>query len=304
MLPFPVLNNYGNTVIIPEFKGNYSQVDYTPLWSTRAEQGSCVDSSGNIYAVGGVNASSYYNDCWKYTASTDSWSSIAPYAAKRSAPAMAYDPVNDEVYSFGGSSATPALSNKTNDLYKYTVNTNTWSKLSPSGTNPGARVHAVMVYINGKMYIFGSYFSEAISKTISSYDILTNSYQTLSPAPYSLAYGSSAIVYGGNIITVGVNGSTYYLMQYNINLDSWNIISTTTIAIGRLSLYHSQIIAIGFNTGTLYKNKFTNDWETLSTIPNYAVNCQVFSNVNNKFILTLGGKTATGSTLTTSYKLT
>lgn len=304
MIPFVRILKYGNTEKRTGFKGNYVSTTYSAM-STRAEMGFCTTSTGDIYAMGGVNGSTYYRDFWKYSSSTDTWSSLTAFPpSTRGGAAMAYDPINNAVYSFGGSTGVPALSNKRNDLYRYDVSSNAWALVSPSGTIPGARVHGAMSYYNAKLYLFGSYYTEAVALTAAVYDISTNTWTALSSAPYAMAYGSNTVMVGSDMIAVGVSGSTYYLMRYSTENDTWSIVSTTTNPIGRIAYYRGIIVAFGFNNGTMYTSDLSSSWENMGTISTYLVDCNIFSNIGDNFILTLGGKNSTAGTTTAAYKLT
>lgn len=308
MLPFPQLVEYGN-VIVPSFLGNYAPQTYSAM-SARGEMGFCGTANGDIYALGGVNVGTYYRDFWKYTASTDSWSSLLQHPqGNRAGSAMAHDPVNNTIYVFGGSTGTPALSTQRNDMYRYNISTNTWSAaISQGGTIPAARVHSQMKYLNGKLYLFGGYYTDSSAKTLSVYDIATNTWTALAPCPYAMSYASSTVIIGTDLYAFCVSGGsgvpgsggTYYLMKYNTLTNTWSTMITTSIQMGRMDYFKGTLAMMGFDNGNLYKCDF-NNIIPLSTIPGYAVDSNIFSNVQDSFILTLGGKSPT---TTAAFKLT
>lgn len=308
MLPFPQLINYGN-IILPSFLGNYESHTYSAM-TVRAEMGYCGTSTGDIYALGGVNGTTYYRDFWKYTASTDTWSQLTQHPqGNRSAPAMAHDPVNNMIYVFGGSSASPSLSNKRNDMYRYDISTSTWSAaIVGTGTLPAARVHASMRYYNGKLYLFGDYYTQAAASTISVYDIASNTWTTLAASPYPMAYASSTVMIDSNLYAIGVQGGsgsngaggTYHLMSYSTSGNTWSLRFNSTTQLGRIEYFKEVLVLMGFDTGSLYKSDL-NNLTFLSTIPGYAINSNIFSAVQESFILTMGGKTPV---TTQAFKLT
>ncbi|UYE98985.1 kelch-like protein [Xanthomonas phage XbC2] len=308
MLPFPQLVEYGN-VVVPTFLGNYEANTYSAM-SVRAEMGYCRTPSGDIYALGGVNSTTYYRDFWKYTASTDTWSSLLQHPqGVRGGSAMAHDSVNNMIYVFGGSTGTPSLSTKRNDMYRYSIDTGTWSSaIVGSGTLPAARVHSTMQYYNGKLYLFGDYYTQASANTMHSYDIASNTWSTLATSPYPMSYASSSFMIGSDFYSMGVqggsgtpgSGGTYHLMRYSTDSNVWNIMFSTSTQIGRIEYFKGTVALMGFDTGSLYKSDLSN-LIFLSTIPGYAIDANIFASVQDNFILTLGGKSPVTSQ---AFKLT
>lgn len=308
MLPFPRMLEYGNEVDF-SFMGNYEAKTYSAM-SIRAEMGFCTTSTGEIYALGGVNGGTYYRDFWKYNPGTDTWSSLLQHPqGNRGGAAMAHDPINNTIYVFGGSTGIPALGTQRNDMYRYNISTNTWSAaISQGGTIPAARVHAQMKYLNGKLYLFGGYYTEASAKTISVFDIATNTWTSLTPCPYAMSYASSTVMIGTDMLAFCVSGGsgvpgsggTYYLMKYDTIANTWSTLNSGSVQMGRMEYYRDTLVLMGFDNGNLYRSDLYN-YTLLSTIPGYAVDSNIFANVQDSFILTLGGK----SPITTAaFKLT
>lgn len=305
MIPFSRMIKYGR-VILPqdEFNGNVEPQTYSAM-SSRAEMGFCYSSSGDIYAMGGVLSSTYYRDFWKYTASTNTWSQLAQFGTTRSSPAMAFDNDNNVIYSFGGSTSVPAANSMRNDLYKYDVSTNVWSLVSTSGVTPAARLHASMVHYDNKLWLFGSYSTLPAANTLSVFDISTSTWSTLATSPYPMALGTSMVLVGTELLVMGVSGSTEYLMGYDTVSSTWRTILSTTERIGRIAAYKSIVVLFGYSTGNMYTYVPGNvSLEFVGTVPNYLVNCNIFANSSNNFILTMGGKNSSGATTTQAFKLT
>lgn len=308
MLPFPQLLEYGNTINY-NFLGNYEAHTYSAM-SVRAEMGYCSTSTGEIYALGGVNGTTFYRDFWKYDPVLDTWSTLLQHpSGARSSPAMAHDPINNTIYVFGGSTGTPSLSTQRNDMYRYNISTNTWSSaITQGGTIPLARIGGKMQYLNGKLYLFGGYYTDASSKTISVYDIASNTWTSLTACPYSMSYSTSTVMIGTDLLCFCVSGGsgvtgaggTYYLMRYDTVQNTWSTLISTTTQIGRMEYFNGALAMLGMDNGNLYRSDLSNILY-LSTIPSYAIDSNIFSNVNNNFILTLGGKSPT---TTAAYKLT
>lgn len=305
MIPFTRLIKYGN-VILPDdvFQGNIDPQTYTAM-STRAEMGYCSGANGTIYAMGGVLSSTYYRDFWRYNPSTNNWTQLAQFGTTRSSPAMAYDDSTDTVYSFGGSTSVPAGSSMRNDLYSYNTGTNTWSLVTVSGTVPAARLHASMEYYNSKLWLYGSYTTLAAANTMSVFDIPTSTWSTLPVSPYPMALGTRMVRIGTDMYVMGVSGSTYYLMKFSTGNNSWSIVLSSTEKIGRIVQYKGIIVMFGYDTGNMYTYVPGNSTiRFVGTIPNYGIDCNIFANSADNFILTLGGKNSSGATTTQAFKLT
>lgn len=305
MIPFARIVKYGN-VIIPQnsFLGNYEAQTYSAM-STRAEMGFCAASTGEIYAMGGVLTNTYYRDFWRYNPSTNNWTQLAQFGSNRSAPAMAFDDVNNRVYSFGGSTSLPAGGSMQNDLYVYNVSTNAWSLVNTLGTKPAARLHASMVCYDNKLWLFGSYSTLAAANTASVFDISTSTWTTLATSPYPMALGTSMVLVGTELMVMGGTGSTLYLMAYDTVSGTWRVVLSTTEAIGRIAAYKDIVVLFGYSTGNMYTYVPGNtSIESMGTVPSYLVNCNIFANSANNFVLTMGGKNNAGATTTQAFKLT
>lgn len=305
MLPFPTINQYGNQA--PKyFQGNMQQITYNPVFSVRAECGYCSDNYGNIWVMGGVNGSSYYRDMWNYSTITDSWTNLTAFpASNRSSAAMCYNPDLNVLYSFGGSTAVPSLSNQKNDLYEYNLSTNVWRLITPSTSLPTAKVHANMQYYNNKLYLFGGYDV----KDTWVFDIDTLAWSRVSDAPYVKKYGSNTVMKGSDMYCIGYNSRSSstpcYLMRYDTLTDQWSTINSTTYPLGRIEFYNSLIVSIGYDDGTIYSTDLNNGWikYNSSTVSNYPVDNGVFCKTSNG-ILSVYGKNGSGTVLNLIFRVT
>lgn len=305
MIPFTRMLKYGR-VILPDdvFQGNIDPQTYAAM-STRAEMGYCSGADGMIYAMGGVLSSTYYRDFWRYNPSTNDWTQLAQFGTTRSSPAMAYDDSTDTVYSFGGSTSVPAASSMRNDLYKYDVQANTWTLVTVSGTLPATRLHASLEYYNSQLWLFGSYTTLAAANTLSVFDISTSTWSTLPVSPYPMALGTRMVRIDSDMYVMGVSGTTYYLMKYSTVNSVWSIVLNTAEKIGRLVQYNGIIVMFGYDTGNMYTYVPGNSIIRLvGTVPNYGIDCNIFANSADNFILAMGGKNTSGATTTQAFKLT
>jgi len=115
---------------------------------------------GDVSAVvlfGGRGSTGTRNDTWEYTASTDTWSSKTPSnpPSKRENHAMAYDPVKDLVWLYGGYD-----SGYRNETYIYYVSgsSRSWSLRSNYYPSPDGRYSMDIAFdVKGNCVLFGGY---------------------------------------------------------------------------------------------------------------------------------------------------
>jgi hypothetical protein len=117
-----------------------------------------LGSTGTIVMFGGYGSSGRLSDTQEYTTSTDTWSSkttsTVPY--KRYGHAMAYDPLNDRVYMFGGRETFEL--NET--YYYYSSGSNRYWYNVNTGTHPDGRSQSEMAFDSkGICVLFGGYTS-------------------------------------------------------------------------------------------------------------------------------------------------
>lgn len=133
------------------------------------------------------------------------------------------DIVGGDVYVFGGEDGV--TSGKCNDLWKYTVATNTWTQLNPTGP-PAARSGHTLTAYNNKLYVFGGYSTTWLND-IWVYDISANTWTQLTPsgtAPTVRRYHSAVASSAGKIyIWAGEQsgGKLNTLWEYNISTNAW-----------------------------------------------------------------------------------
>ncbi|MGD0268027.1 MAG: kelch repeat-containing protein [Candidatus Sulfotelmatobacter sp.] len=125
-------------------------------------------NTNKMIVFGGNNCDgTYYNDLWILSnaddsSGTPSWAQVTPIGTPPSVRSQAtaiYDSVNNVMTVFGGGSSPTAVDN---DVWTLTnangvTGTPTWTKLSPTGTQPTARIGHSAIYdaANNRMTIFG-----------------------------------------------------------------------------------------------------------------------------------------------------
>jgi hypothetical protein len=117
-------------------------------------------TNGRMIVFGGVNNTGSLNDVWSlsFTGGTPTWSQVAPAGTPpvaRDDSAAVWDDVNHRLIVFGGESGSSLL----NDVWSlsFDVETPTWTGVSPTGTQPAARVGPAAVWdaADQQMVVFG-----------------------------------------------------------------------------------------------------------------------------------------------------
>jgi N-acetylneuraminic acid mutarotase len=114
-----------------------------------ARTASCLvydPSTERVILFGGQGTGAILNDTWAYDPPANTWTDLDPTGdlpAARSAEQMAYDPFEEELIMFGGTSGGSSL---LGDLWAYDPLGNTWTNLNPSGSAPAARDACSLVY--------------------------------------------------------------------------------------------------------------------------------------------------------------
>lgn len=102
-----------------------------------------TDISGNLWLFGGManvfNSTTFLGDLWRYDPSTGVWTQIAPTAPPAITPAArsyasTFVDAAGNLWLFGGEGGTSGY----NDLWRYTIATNTWTSVTGSTNTPGA----------------------------------------------------------------------------------------------------------------------------------------------------------------------
>lgn len=159
--------------------------DAAVMHAPRTQFGFATDT-GHPYAIGGLgNGNSVLAAVERYDAASDSWSIVAPLPQAR----FAFPAVDDgmgHIFTFGGATTNNSAS-VSNTVYRYSVDTNTWTTVAPMLT--ATRDSAAVLASNGRIYVLGGSSGSASLATVQSYDLLTNSWATETnlPSPVSSA---------------------------------------------------------------------------------------------------------------------
>ncbi len=143
-------------------------VTWTPLDTTtatkngidgpeaRAFAASVLLPSGDILVAGGMGANGMLGDSWRLPATGSAWQgvSLVTNPAPRYGHAMAYDPIRDRVFMFGGLSS---FGETLNGTWTYAPSTQTWARLALQDSLPAPRARAAAVYAQDSVWVFGGW---------------------------------------------------------------------------------------------------------------------------------------------------
>lgn len=144
-----------------------------------------------------------------------------------------------------------------NDVWEYTISTDTWAQLFPTGGPPTKRWNHSAILSGVDIYVFGGAASGTRLNDIWKYNITGNTWTQLFPTggPPVKRLSHSAVLYNGYIYIYGgevtVSGTTLKdLWKYNIVGNTWTQL-TDSIKIGRHSavVYNGKMYVYGGDDG-------------------------------------------------------
>jgi hypothetical protein len=143
------------------------------------QEGSAFDVTNRTYVMMGSGT-------WTYTPTTNTYRHQSPSGTLPNSnvnlPSMTYNSTNGKVYLMGGQIG----SSFSNDLFTYDVPTNTWTKLSPTGTLPAPRWRHGFAYdsTNNIFLLFGGQDASKIYNDTWVYDPAANAWTQILPAQF------------------------------------------------------------------------------------------------------------------------
>jgi hypothetical protein len=159
---------------------------------------------------GGSGGDTKFGDTWALDLTSKTWTKIPETGGGPSARdycQMVYDPVGNDLLLFGGADD----SGDRNDLWAFDVTSNTWTRLSPSGTLPPAREGHAMTYEPDKkqVLVFGGLNSDSgtLFNDLWAYDVTANTWTKLDPTgPAPSVRESTAMAYDPGSLQVLIFG--------------------------------------------------------------------------------------------------
>lgn len=169
-----------------------------------------IIKDGIIYTFGGETQENTWTDeIWAYNLVTGETTYLnnddaATPSARIEHTAVLY---SDKIYIFGGYD-----SGYDQNIYIYDIATNTWSKITSSGTWPaGRRAHSAVVY-GDKMYVFGGRQGDTLYEDLWAFDFATQTWTQKDSYTSYGRYGHRAVVYGDVMYVFGgVNSEDTYV---------------------------------------------------------------------------------------------
>lgn len=263
-----------------------------------------VVTHGNfIYSFGGVSESSVTSQAYRFDGAK--WLRIASMPASREHPSVVSDGIY--IYILGGADT---IGTRTNSVYRYDPNTNTYTTLAPFVT---PRFAHTVVYLEGKIYLFAG-LRNSTSLLSEVYTISTNSWATSAAYPlrvgFVAAIANKGYIYAaGGVDSPGVATAKSY--RYDPLANVWEDAPIADLPAtrwgGASDLYRNQWFVAGgyvggssdgnISSSTLSWNASANQWVG-STAMGRARTRMSGSTLGNMFFVT-GGRgnadTFTGS---------
>jgi N-acetylneuraminic acid mutarotase len=249
--------------------------------TARADLAAATGADGRIYAIGGIDGSSHALDTVEvYTASSNTWSTVAPMPTARVGLAAASGP-DGRIYAIGGF----GISGPLNTVEAYTPSTNTWNTVAPMPTARGFL--AATTGPDGRIYALGGMnfsASGGILDTVEAYTLSTNTWSTVAPMPTARHRLAAATGPDGRIYAIGgfdINGPLNTVEAYAPSTNAWSTARPMMTARGGLAVPASSgggIYAIGGNNyiganGDSFLNTVeayipsTDTWTTVAPMP-------------------------------------
>jgi N-acetylneuraminic acid mutarotase len=137
--------------------GAPSGTGYVNIFSNYYAFVAVKDDTSSTYSASLQDTDSFFNDVWELdlTQPSPTWSLLNDgIGANHHTPEQRHGHscivYNDTVVIFGGYDGS-----KKNDTWAYDLTTNTWNKLTTSGTPPNPRAYHSVVLYGDKMVVFG-----------------------------------------------------------------------------------------------------------------------------------------------------
>lgn len=177
----------GDTWTFSLASGTWSQRHPALSPSARSDAAIAYDAKDDfVFLFGGFTGTTYLGDGWAYHAATDTWSTVAsgPSPSPRADGRIAYDPMLDAFYLFGGNDYSgPNLTfHHLADTWVFSGDTGTWSQI-PTTSAPGARDYAVLAYSPDAdaLLLVGGYGDRTILGDTWAFDLRANAWAPLDP---------------------------------------------------------------------------------------------------------------------------
>lgn len=210
---------YSETANITRDPGMDTTITWPP-WTTGPIDGITYDITAYTVLSGDENPANDTLTQQTVTTLVGDWIQVASQPTPEMANATGYDPINDRVYSFGGTQ-TGAAGDYQDCTYQYDPIGDAWSTMA---TMPNACNWIDASYVSGYFYIMGGYNGTANTWNMK-YEIASDNWTTVTVLPVGrhsaaqVAYNDSLVYYLGGREASGTTMSTVYI--YNTYTDVW-----------------------------------------------------------------------------------
>jgi len=240
-----------------------------PIPSPRYTHNAYYDINSNsmiIWSGQGIS-SAVYNDVWKFSFASNTWSvlwedgNITNAPARRYGTASVYEPVSGKITTFAGFTS----GGRFDDTWTFDVNSRTWQDKTTSLRPPKRCLHAA-VYANdlGRMVIYGGQDTGPLDD-IWECQLSSYTWSNITPAvkPPARFWNSTIYYNGGNIIIFGGlnTGPRNDMWKFRMGSNTWEFIVQGAVVPparwGHTGIYipeQDRMIIFGGEGDSLYKD--------------------------------------------------
>lgn len=223
--------------------------------------GSCVDSQGRIYVVGGTDGS-VRKRANRYDPATDSWTALPDMANVRYMHAVVCLS-NDHVIAIGGNGGTVA----TATVEEYNPVSNTWTTIAPLPA-PRQQFGCVVtetddIYVTGGLNTniggAGGYSNTIFRLRAGTWTTLTAF--TTARFDHACVHDNEFIIVAGGVDTTGFEHIT--VEQYEIATDAWTVIDPLSIGRRTMAVVTDDFLGIAYLIGGQAASAYTDLTESI-----------------------------------------
>jgi hypothetical protein len=170
----------------------------------------------------------YVNETWRYSVVSGTWTQLAPGGTALSTSTFqqgaVYVAASGTILTWGGSKS----GTRTNEMWEYNVEGNSWKKIAYGGTGPSARWDHQMCYqtASGALWVMGGNTGSENAETWKYNYTTTNTWTQFASAPVTIARGLAFCDELGymNVITGLINNNGGYftnMYRFLFSTNSW-----------------------------------------------------------------------------------